>query len=255
MSSQFIKCPRCATPNMVGANFCQRCGLQFNQPHPQRQAVPPLPKKKNSLLGLWIALGLIGFCAIFGLMLDKTKPNSNSSSFVSNTNSESNANIQTTPTPPMTFAEIKAKSQPLLKMPTQSSSEFTTADVKPFDEVMKPLREIPKNAKEYKEAQALLKQLIDKSSVIAAEIVVLGPKPQNSSWDGNVAPAQNYLKLTLKDYDSSEYLGWTNVSKIYIGKEPYWTTTVRIRAKNSFGAFVVDDITFLIRNNQVVKTQ
>lgn len=255
MSSQFIKCPRCATPNMVGANFCQRCGLQFNQMHPRSQVAPLIQKKKSSFLGLWIILGLIGFCALCGIVIDKSKPNSNSSTLVSNTNTQSNANIQTTPTPPMTFAEIKAKAQPLLKMPTQSSSEFTTADIKPFDEVMKPLREIPKDAKEYKEAQALLKQLIDKSSIIAAEIVVLGPKPQNSSWDGNVAPAQNYLKLTLKDYDSSEYLGWTKVSKVYIGKEPYWTTTVNIRAKNSFGAYVVDEITFLIRNNKVVKTQ
>ena len=66
-------------------------------------------------------------------------------------------------------------------------------------------------------------------------------------------PAEQYLKLALKDYASSEYLGWTPVSKTYVGKEPYWTTTVRIRAKNSFGAYVVNEITFYIRGGQVVK--
>ncbi len=133
--------------------------------------------------------------------------------------------------------------------------EHTTADLKDFDAVMAPLREIPKEAKEYKDSQALLKKLIDKSSVIGAEIVVLGEKPENSAWDGSVRPAEKYLKEVLNDYSSSEYLDWTKVAKVYEGKEPYWHTTVRLRAKNAFGAFIVKDIAFWIRRGQVVKVK
>jgi hypothetical protein len=152
------------------------------------------------------------------------------------------------PTATPTFAELKSRSQSLLK----GSNETDLAE---FDAVMGPLRQIPKVSKEYRESQNLIQQQINKSSVIAAEKLLLGERPTNSEWDGSVRPAEQYLKQALKDYDSSEYLGWTKVSKTYLGKEPYWTTSVRIRAKNSFGAYVVNDIKFYIRGGQVVKVE
>lgn len=258
MASQIFQCSRCGNPTNAGSRFCSNCGQQVTPYIQQAFQHTNLPRK-NSFSALWIVAGILGLCVLCGVIggisekLDKNKQNS--ATLKSESNQATNANSQAIPTatPPLTFAELKAKAQPFLKMPTQSQSEFTKDDLKPFDDLMKPLREIPKEAKEYKEAQALLKQLIDKSSVIGAEIVVLGPKPGNSSWDGNVKPAQDYLKVTLKDYDSSEYLEWKQVTKIYVGKEPYWGTSVKIRAKNSFGAYVINDIGFLIRNNKVVK--
>lgn len=246
-----IQCPKCGVANADGTRFCSNCGLSFSQ-------VPPnVPlKKKNSLVGLWVVLGVLGLCGLCGLIGkigEKNKQEINIASANTNTQINLNANVAPpTPTPTPTFAELKSKAQPLLAM---SNGEHDAQDLKSFDDVMKPLREIPKEAKEYKEAQTLLKQLINKSSVIGAEIIVLGAKPENSAWDGSVRPAENYLKQTLNDYSSSEYVSWSPVTKIYIGKEPYWATKVKLRAKNGFGAFIVKDIVFLIRNGQVVKAE
>lgn len=253
MSNQYFHCPRCKGTNMAGSRFCATCGMQYAQQTPnipqQNFAAPP---KKSNLTALWIILGVLGMCGICGLVTNLTdKKDSGTQTATTQQQNTSTTNIQATPTPPLTLAELKAKAQPLLKMPDRA--EYTVEDLKPFDQVMKPLREIPKESKDHKEAQKLFDQLNKKLSVYLAEIVVLGDKPTNSPYDGNVTPAQNYLKQALNDYDSSEYLGWTKVQKTYVGKEPFWTTTVRLRAKNAFGAFVVNEYTFYIRNNQVVK--
>lgn len=251
MASQFFQCPNCRAANAVGSRFCSHCGTPFAAPAPQ--AVP----KKQSFPGWAIALiacvGLCGICGAIGNLADKNKTTVADQS-AANAANQPAANLPpAAPTPPLTLAELKAKAQPLLKMPDRA--EYTADELKPFDEVMKPLREITKESKDYKEAQKLFDQLNKKLSVFLAEIVVLGPKPINSAYDGNVTPAQNYLKQALNDYDSSEYLGWTDVRKTYVGKEPFWTTTVRLRAKNAFGAFVVNEYTFFIRNNQVVNVE
>lgn len=256
MSSQFFQCPRCRANNMSGSRFCSNCALPFAQSAPSAPSNLSAPsKKKNSLIGLWIALGILGLCGLCGMIgaIGNITKQEVSNASITNTQNNSNANVASvTPTPPPTFAELKSKAQPLLNM---GNGEHTKEDLKAFDDVMKPLREIPKEAKEYKEAQTLLKQLINKSSVIGAEILVLGEKPENSPWDGSVRPAEKYLKEVLNDYDSSEYLGWSPVTKIYIGKEPYWGTKVKLRAKNAFGAYIVRNIVFLIRNGQVVKAE
>lgn len=255
MASQFFQCPRCQAANAVGSRFCSGCGLAFAQPQQPFNQPNVQPKKKNGLMALWIVLGCVGLCALcggLGAILDKNKKTetavSNSTQLTGATN-QTNTIIQATPTPPPTFAELKAKAQPML------AESYEPQDLNGFDQVIKPLREIPKESKDYKDAQKLLDQVIKKVSVIAAEKIVLGPKPENSAYDGSVRPAENYLKQTLNDYSSSEYLSWTTVTKVYIGKEPYWGTKVKLRAKNAFGAFIVKDVIFLIRNNQVVKAE
>jgi len=225
--------------------------VQFTQvPQPTPQTI--VPKKKNSLIGLWVTLSVIGFCAfcgLFGAIQNKNRPQIENQT-KKETNLNNNSNVQTTPTPPPTFAEIKAKAQSLLKRDNDSIDEL-----KEFDDVMQPLKAITKDSKDFKEAQVLNKKLIDKVSVIAAEKIVLGNRPENSAWDGSVRAADRYLKDTLNDYSSAEYISWTKVAKIYIGKEPFWVTRAKIRAKNGFGAFIVKDITFYIRNDNVVKVE
>ncbi len=258
MASQFFQCPRCKSQVSTGSQFCNKCGLAFSQDLNQTNLNQTKKKTPNWAIAL-ICLGAVMascvFCGIIGNISDKLKPNKTETTANTNVANQTNSTVQATPTPtpPPTFAELKIKAQPLLKMPDKT--EYSTEQLKPFDEVIKGLREIPKQAKEYKEAQNLFNQLNKKLSVFLAEIFILGQKPTNSAYDGNVAPAQEYLKQALNDYSSSEYLGWTVVQKTYIGKEPYWTTTVRIRAKNGFGAFVVNEYKFLIRNNQVVKVE
>jgi len=208
-------------------------------------------------MAMWIVFGVIGLCAFCGSIGKLGKQNSGetntSSTGSARSNGNANANIaQSSPTPPPTFAQLKDDATRLLAI-NQSTYDFVKLDE--FDAVMQPLKDIPKDSKDYKEAQSLHKKLIDRVSVIAAERIVLGNKPENSAWDGSVRPAENYLKEVLNDYSSSEYLGWTKVEKIYQGKEPYWQTSVRLRAKNAFGAYIVRDVTFWIRNNQVVKVK
>ena len=88
-----------------------------------------------------------------------------------------------------------------------------------------------------------------------AERLVMGPKPHSSEWDGGVQPVKDYLKAVLNDYDSSEFVEWSPVVKTYVGKEPYWTVRLRLRAKNAFGALILRDTYYYIRNNQVVMSK
>lgn len=250
MTSQFFQCPNCQATNANGSRFCSHCGTPFAAPAP-----PVIPKKQSFpawAIALIACIGLCGICGAIGNLSDKNKTQIAVNTSTQNSNNQNAANVQATPTPPPTFVELKAKAQPLLAM---GNGEHSRAELNAFDDVLKPLREIPKEAKEYKEAQKLLDQLIKKSSVIGAEILVMGEKPINSEWDGSVRPAENYLKQVLNDYSSSEYISWSPVAKVYIGKEPYWGTKVKLRAKNAFGAFIIKDIVFLIRNNQVVKAE
>jgi hypothetical protein len=160
--------------------------------------------------------------------------------------------VPATPAPPPTFAELKTKGEKLL---TIKKEDHESAVLTEFDEVMTPLREIPKDSKDYKAAQDLNKKLIDKSSIIAAERVVMGEKPAQSSFDGDVGPVKEYLKEALNDYDSSEFVEWSPVTKVYLGKEPYWGVRLKLRAKNAFGAYILRDTYYFMRNNKVVKSQ
>ncbi len=247
MSPNIFSCPRCRSNVGAGSQFCSACGLPFAQ-------VPPgIVKKKGSLIGLWIALGIIGlcgFCGLIGAISDLKKQQTRETVNLSSTFNESNVQLTPSPIATPTFVELKEKAKPLIAL---ERTQYDSYELNEFDNLIGPLRQIPKEAREYREAQLLVKKLIDKSAIIGAERIVLGEKPKNSTWDGNVKPAQDYLRQVLNDYRSSEYLGWTPVEKVYQGKEPYWRTTVRLRAKNAFGAYIVKDITFFIRNNQVVK--
>lgn len=115
------------------------------------------------------------------------------------------------------------------------------------------MRTIPKEAKECKEAKPLLDKTAKRWARFAAEELVLGRKPENSGWNGKVACVDRYLKSTLNDYDSSEYLEWSPVTRVELKGEPYWAVKLKLRAKNAFGAFFVKDAAFFIRQNEVVR--
>lgn len=75
-----------------------------------------------------------------------------------------------------------------------------------------------------------------------------GPKPQYSSWDGSFEEIKAYLKDTLNDPASVEYVFW---SKVVIGNNG-WDIRVKYRGKNAFNATVTTDQIFTIRHGQVV---
>jgi hypothetical protein len=230
--------------------------LAFQQQSPP--ASTPAPKKSNN--SLWITLGILfgvfGLCGLCGIIGNLNNKNSNNEVALKSNSSNNAENIQPvaspTPTPKPTFAELQQRSDSLLKL---NKNEYVQDDLKDFDAVMQPLREIPKDAKEYKQAQALNKKLIDKSARIGAEILVLGPKPKSSEWDGRVDPVVKYLKRNLNDYDSSEFVEWSPVTKVEVKGEPFWVVRLKLRAKNAFGGFILRDTYYFIRQNEVVAAE
>ncbi len=113
MSSQYFLCPRCKTQVFVGNNFCGNCALQFGIPQNYQQQFNHFAsKKKNSLIGLWVTIGIIGFCAlcgIFGRLSNTDRPKQTVSI------------AQTEHTKPVS---LKSSSTPATSAP-ESKKEFT----------------------------------------------------------------------------------------------------------------------------------
>lgn len=65
---------------------------------------------------------------------------------------------------------------------------------------------------------------------------------QNSPWDGSVWQVRNYVKSLLKDPSSYESIEWSNVVK----DGSTYRVRHRYRAKNSFGAYVVEEYVFVL---------
>ena len=76
-------------------------------------------------------------------------------------------------------------------------------------------------------------------------------KVENSSWDASVYQVKSYLKKTLKDPKSVEYIEWSKVVETYDG----YKVRCKYRAKNSFGGFVIKNTVFFLNlNGDVIKT-
>ncbi|MCA1633220.1 MAG: hypothetical protein LC785_06010 [Acidobacteria bacterium] len=80
----------------------------------------------------------------------------------------------------------------------------------------------------------------------------IGPKPQQSGLDGSVQAVDRYLRETLNDYQSAEYVEWSPVTPAKLNGESFWAVRLKLRAKNAFGAKILKDTYFVIRNEQVV---
>jgi hypothetical protein len=81
--------------------------------------------------------------------------------------------------------------------------------------------------------------------------VIRGDKPLNSGWDGSCAPCEHYIKANLNDPSSYEHVG-TTVAQI---DGEYWTVMTRFRAKNAFGALVINEKKCFIQQGKVVKVE
>lgn len=237
-----MRCPRCQIENPPNGAFCSSCGFAFAS-----------VKRKNSIstpiVILIVVASLCGICGIIGgigAIVDEIKKPKIAQS---NANTSEAPIVAATPTPsptPVSFADLKSKTDELVKF---EKDEYQTSDLTQFDNVVKALREIPKEAKDFKQAQALIKKLIEKSSRIGAEIVVLGPKPS----EGDLYVAFNrYLRTRLNDYDSSEYVKYSPAYKMTVKGEPFWVSVLSLRAKNAFGGYILKDVTMYIRNKEVV---
>lgn len=229
-------CPRCSTPNEPTNQFCARCGSS-------------LATKffTTGVVVLFVVLGLVAVGSVALFLVVKLNPKSFEPTPPTTTaKALTEASPAPTPTPaPLTPAEILSKAKGMTGEDASKQELGEAADM---------LRTIPKEAKEYKEAKPLLDKTAKRWARLEAEELVLGPKPENSGWNGKVHCVDSYLKSTLNDYDSSEYLEWSPVTRVELKGEPFWAVKLKLRAKNAFGAYIVKDVGFFIRQNEVVKS-
>ena len=146
------------------------------------------------------------------------------------------------------------------------------------EEVLRPLREkqikaqVEKNAREEEHKKTMAAAEIKRKADVAREalerdaqatkdadekvrkiVQEVGPKPENSAWDASVIEVKLYLDKVLKDPDSVKYIDWYKPQLIELDKKWYWAVKVRYRAKNSFGAYGIEEGTALIRDKEVIK--
>lgn len=80
-------------------------------------------------------------------------------------------------------------------------------------------------------------------------IAKFGEPPEKSSWDGSYYPVLEYIKNYAHDPDSVKITGCTNLKYTEKG----WLVGCDYRARNGFGAIVMQSNWFTIRHDQVVQ--
>lgn len=97
--------------------------------------------------------------------------------------------------------------------------------------------------------EASKKRAKAKSEALLAEV---GKEPSTSGWDGSVRCVKDYLKKNVKDPSSLKFQDWFKPMLVEVDGKKYWRVKVTYRAKNSFGAVVLETGYAFIRHNQVV---
>lgn len=158
-----------------------------------------------------------------------------------------------TPTPtPQEFSDLRAEAKRLLDVKDEN---LYLQEPGAYGLLASELGEIPKTSKDYKEAQGLNEKLVKKMLAVNLEQALLGEKPKSSEWDGSVQPVKEYLKATLNDYSSSEFVEWSPVAVVRLKGKPYWAVRLKLRAKNAFGAYLLRDTYYFIQGGQVVRAE
>lgn len=81
-----------------------------------------------------------------------------------------------------------------------------------------------------------------------------GVKPVQQK-DGKIQAVMNYFNETFHDPYSMRFVRWSPISKVFRGSNAFWAVTVKLRAKNTLGAYVLSEETYYIQNNKVVKIE
>lgn len=81
-----------------------------------------------------------------------------------------------------------------------------------------------------------------------ARSVARGPAPTASSWDGSIRCVERYLKSVLNDPSSYKH----DMTSRPVPEGDHWVVVTQYRAKNGFGATVLQTATFKIRQGEVI---
>ena len=72
--------------------------------------------------------------------------------------------------------------------------------------------------------------------------------------NGQVPAVIRYLNDHLNDPYSMKLLNWSKLRIVYKNDQPFWYVTLRMRAKNGFGAYILTEAGFYLKNNKVIFT-
>jgi len=146
-------------------------------------------------------------------------------------------------TPKPSFQKLKNESEAILKL------KENQINIPEADKIIENLRLISKTDRNYKEAQNLLRRLETKTRRKRVEYDAIGLEPNRilMKLRFNI-----YLRARLNDYYSSEYLHYTDAKKVYVRKQLYWRSVLKLKTKNSFGVYIVKDVKFYFRHSQIV---
>ncbi|MBU4526544.1 MAG: hypothetical protein KUA37_02065 [Desulfomicrobium sp.] len=105
------------------------------------------------------------------------------------------------------------------------------------------------------EKSSLQRTYVDLDSVhvmksVDGKLVTVNPGKQkveqalvvNSAWDGSVWQVERYLDKVLKDPDSFEAIEWGKI----VSSSGGYSVRLRYRAKNSLGAYVVEQYRYFL---------
>lgn len=117
-------------------------------------------------------------------------------------------------------------------------------------------RKLPKTPKDEQgfTEQVFVPQNDELSRSLPSDEAILGKKPAQNK-DGAVPLILNYFDENANDPYSMRFVKWSNVEKVYLGNEPHWKVTVKLRAKNAFNAYILSEMDFYIQHNKVVRTK
>jgi LysM repeat protein len=139
------------------------------------------------------------------------------------------------------FAEA-TRSRVAIDTSTQGGFNEQKFVVSPLDELAK--LELTQN--EEKETRRVYRR-------IKTEINALGEKPVQLK-DGKVPIVMSYYNEYLNDPYSMRFVRWSPVTKYkYLGIDTFWAVSVKFRAKNVLGAYVLAEETYLIQKGKVAR--
>lgn len=159
--------------------------------------------------------------------------------------------VTPSPTPTPTFDELEAQVDSYRAI---ALDKYVETDPHSITPTIEELRKIPTGAKNHKEAQRLIQLASETKSQIEQVHQIRDSMPKVLA-DGSLMEVRDYLRSTMNDYDSSEFMGWTPLTILFRDGRPYWVIRLKMRAKNAFGAYVIDDSIYFIRNGTVERTE
>lgn len=93
-----------------------------------------------------------------------------------------------------------------------------------------------------------------KIPVSYANTYKIGAKPTQSS-NGKVRAVLNFISTYFHDPYTVRFARWSKVEPKLYKNNLYWSVTVKLRAKNILGAYVLSESTYYIKSNKVVAVE